>query len=161
VTLDRDLLRIDIRSSALRAIIGGDAPAPGSGNGDDYDEEYLTLELPIAIRRRGAEAKLIITEGADAEPRHDPRLISNVCRAIALFEDLKNGTSRSVRDLSRRHAIAPADVSRLLPLALLAPDIVEAIVDGRQPVELTAVRLKRRIDLPASWAAQRSLLGFV
>ncbi len=49
---------------------------------------------------------------------------------------------------------------RTLPLGLLAPDIVEAILAGRQPVELTAKRLKRIRDLPVSWAEQRRVLGF-
>ena len=48
----------------------------------------------------------------------------------------------------------------LLNLALLAPDIVEAIFAGRQPIELTAKRLKRIRDLPLSWAEQRRVLGF-
>jgi hypothetical protein len=52
-----------------------------------------------------------------------------------------------------------ADVSRALPLAFLAPDIVQAILDGRQPVVLTAARL-RRIRLPHSWVEQRRVLGF-
>jgi len=46
-----------------------------------------------------------------------------------------------------------------LPLALLAPDIVEAIASGRQPPELTAHRLIRSVDLPTAWAAQTQLLG--
>ena len=48
----------------------------------------------------------------------------------------------------------------MIPLAFLAPDIVEAIIEGRQPVELTAARLKRMRHLPASWAEQRRFLGF-
>ncbi len=51
------------------------------------------------------------------------------------------------------------DVSRCLPLAYLAPDIVETILQGRQPVELTVLRLKRT-RLPPSWVEQRCLLGF-
>ena len=59
-----------------------------------------------------------------------------------------------------RHGVDQGDVSRILPLGLLAPDIVEAIVAGRQPIELTAIRLKRIRDLPVSWAEQRRVLGF-
>ena len=54
----------------------------------------------------------------------------------------------------------PADISRVLPLAFLAPDIVEAILDGRQPPELTAARLKRMRNLPLDWQQQRRYLGF-
>jgi site-specific DNA recombinase len=50
-------------------------------------------------------------------------------------------------------------MSRLLPLAFLAPDIVEGITSGRHPVDLTAHRLIRTIDLPIAWSAQRQLLG--
>jgi hypothetical protein len=48
----------------------------------------------------------------------------------------------------------------LLPLGLLAPDIVEAILAGHQPIELTASRLKRLRELPISWKEQRRVLGF-
>ena len=48
----------------------------------------------------------------------------------------------------------------MIPFAFLAPDIVEAILGGRQPVELTAARLKRVRDLPVSWVEQRHLLDF-
>jgi hypothetical protein len=65
-----------------------------------------------------------------------------------------------VHDLARCEGADPGDVSRILPLAFLAPDIVEAVLDGRQPIELTAARLKRMRDLPLEWAQQRQRLGF-
>jgi hypothetical protein len=70
------------------------------------------------------------------------------------------GAAQSVRALVERHGVDQGDVSRLLPLAFLAPDIVEAILEGRQPIELTAARLKR-MRLPLSWTEQRRPLGFV
>jgi hypothetical protein len=53
----------------------------------------------------------------------------------------------------------PAEISRLLPLACLSPDIVEAILAGRQPANLTVERLKRLPDLPVEWSKQHQLLG--
>ncbi len=67
---------------------------------------------------------------------------------------------KSVRDLAERQGVNQGDVSRILPLGLLAPDIVEAILAGHQPIELTASRLKRIRDLPVSWPEQRRVLGF-
>jgi hypothetical protein len=64
-----------------------------------------------------------------------------------------------VRNLARQHQVDQGDVSRILPLAFLAPDIVEAILAGRQPVELTVSGLKRGPELPASWAKQRQMPG--
>ena len=66
----------------------------------------------------------------------------------------------SVGDLVKHHGIDQGDVSRRLPLAFLAPDIIEAILGGRQPIELTAARMMRIRDLPLSWAEQRQRLGF-
>ena len=71
-----------------------------------------------------------------------------------------SGEVASARELSRRDKVDPGDVGKALGLAFLAPDIVEAILDGRHPVELTATRLRRLTDLPACWAEQRRLLGF-
>jgi site-specific DNA recombinase len=50
-------------------------------------------------------------------------------------------------------------VGRLIRLAFLAPDIVESIVEGRQPITLTAEALTRRIELPLSWCSQRTALN--
>ena len=63
------------------------------------------------------------------------------------------------RYLAEHHGIDQGNVSRRLPLAFLAPDIVEAILQGRQPIELTAARMLRIRDLPLSWAEQRQRLG--
>lgn len=52
------------------------------------------------------------------------------------------------------------EISRFLPLALFAPDIVEAILAGTQPVDLTIKKLRRIPALPYAWDEQRSLLGF-
>ena len=70
------------------------------------------------------------------------------------------GKACSVTELAEQHGVDRTDVGRGIPLSFLAPDIVEAILDGRQPTELTAARLKRVRDLPLSWAEQREILGF-
>ena len=74
--------------------------------------------------------------------------------------DLMGRDAASAREPSRRYNVDPGDVGKVLGLAFLAPDIVEAIFDGRQPVDLTATRLRRLTDLPACWVEQRRLLGF-
>ena len=86
--------------------------------------------------------------------------IAAVAQGRHWFAQIRGGEAQSVRDLAERHGINQGDVSRILPLGLLAPDITQAILDGRQPIELTAKRLKRICDLPVSWAEQRRVLGF-
>ena len=77
------------------------------------------------------------------------------------MQRLTSGATTTTAELAREDGIDDDEIGRVLPLAFLAPDIVEAIVQGRQPVVLTANYLKRLKPLPASWAEQRRLLGFV
>jgi hypothetical protein len=80
-------------------------------------------------------------------------------QGLTWFEDLRTGAVGSVKEIAAREQIPASEVSRQLPLAFLAPAIVTAILEGRQPVELTAKALKR-IDLPLDWSEQSRGLGF-
>ena len=70
------------------------------------------------------------------------------------------GKVTSIAELSAREHIEERAVRWILPLAFLAPDIVQAIATGTQPVDLTARKLMRQIDLPVDWPSQRKVLGF-
>jgi hypothetical protein len=65
----------------------------------------------------------------------------------------------SLKTLAAAERLDPAEISRLLPLACLSPDIVEAILAGHQPANLTVERLKRLSDLPLEWSKQLKLLS--
>ncbi len=64
-----------------------------------------------------------------------------------------------VAEIANREGVDGSYVRRLLPLALLAPEIVEAICDGRQPLELSTEELTRRTELPLEWREQQRLLS--
>jgi hypothetical protein len=121
----------------------------------------IELTASISLKRRGVEAKLIVENGASGEsPRHDCNLIGLVAKAHTWLEELKTGGIPSIDALAAREKIDAGDVSRFLGLAFLAPDLVKAILEGRQPIELTAERLKRLAPLPTLWSEQRVALGF-
>ena len=82
-----------------------------------------------------------------------------VRRAHRCFHALVSGQISSVAELALVEGVSDRYLSRLLPLAFLAPDIVEAIASGHQPADLTAHRLIRSLDLPIAWAAQKQRLG--
>jgi site-specific DNA recombinase len=65
----------------------------------------------------------------------------------------------SLEAIADRERVSARYVSRLLPLAFLAPDIVDQILQGRHPADLSAARLTNRLDLPLDWAHQRELIG--
>ena len=82
-------------------------------------------------------------------------LIEARCRAADYLDPTR---ALTVSDIARRETADVGDVSRSLQLAFLAPDLVERILDGTQPVALTAERLKR-LDVPLLWEDQRAMLG--
>ena len=73
---------------------------------------------------------------------------------------LETSAPISVADLARMNGVSSSYFTRVLRLAYLAPDIVEAVVRGRQPVDLMANQLVRMQDLPLDWPGQRESLGF-
>lgn len=153
IELLRDCVRIGLNATAMRIYLN--VPE----RSDRTELRITWLDIPVQLRRRGAELKLVLTGGQSQSFDPDPTLIVTVAQGHRWFEELRSGTMTSIANLAHRHGIHQADVSRVLPLAFLAPDIIDAILDGQQPVELTAARLKR-IRLPHSWDAQRRVLGF-
>ncbi|MEX1147793.1 MAG: hypothetical protein WEB93_05370, partial [Sphingomonadales bacterium] len=86
--------------------------------------------------------------------------IKAVARAHNWFDDLVNGRVASLREIAKSEGVTPRYVGNLFPLAFLAPDIVEAILNGTQPPDLTLERLTRHIVLPDGWSEQNAVLGF-
>jgi hypothetical protein len=97
------------------------------------DGHTLTVVIPIAVKPRGGR-KAIITPGVlEVEPRHDITLIKAVARAFRWLSMLETGRFATITELAVAEKINASYVSRILRLTLLAPDAVEAILDGRQP----------------------------
>ena len=121
----------------------------------------MVLSAPVEFRRRGVETKLVLPARVrlDEPARLDPALLKAVARGRLWFEELAAGRVASMQAIADREGMTQRYVSRLLPLAFLAPQIVEAILQGRQPTDLSAARLTNQIDLPLDWAEQRELLG--
>jgi hypothetical protein len=155
--LSRERVRVEMRRSEL---LGRLREENGNPRTNDTDDTSVVIDLPVTFKRRGVETKIVIAGEENTASSPDPALINAVTSAHRWFADLKTGKTRSIKQLAERVGVDKGDVSRILPLAFLAPDIVEAILDGRHPVDLTAYRLKRIHTLPYDWQAQRDLLGF-
>ncbi len=160
IEMRRDRVSIILRSQTLRAMLSHGHPEREQADTETPGKDECRLDLPVRFKRRGVEMKLVITDERERPPAPDPHLIAAVAQGRHWLAQIRSGEVESVRDLADSHGVNQGDVSRILPLGLLAPDIVEAILAGRQPVELTAKRLKRIRDLPVSWAEQRRALGF-
>jgi hypothetical protein len=152
--------RIELSPIRLRVILSAAVLFPSTPEAVDAKAALLIRDVPLRIKRRGVEMRLVI-EGPSARPTTpDPILLKEIRRAHRCFEALVSGQVGSVAELATLEEISDRYVSSVLPLAFLAPDIVEAIAAGRQPSDLTAHRLIRAVDLPIAWSAQKQLLGF-
>ena len=92
------------------------------------------------------------------KPRPDETLVKALVRAHRWRRRIESGQARSITDLAEQEGVTDAYVCRLLPLTCLAPDIVEAILDGRQPKGLRLADLLG--NAPLVWTAQRESGGF-
>ena len=98
--------------------------------------DTLTIRIPMRLQRRGGRKLIMTPEGAAAptpKPRRDETLIKALVRAHRWRRRIESGQAKSITDLAEQEGVTDAYVCRLLPLTCLAPDIVEAILDGRQP----------------------------
>jgi site-specific DNA recombinase len=123
---------------------------------DHCDHSVHMVERVATLTRRGNGTRIVI-EGSDAS-ESDGSLVDLIARSHFLLAQLTNGENSSIKDLATTLQIHRADISRILPLAFLAPSIVEQIVEGTHPSALTPATLSRGIDIPADWLEQRSAL---
>jgi site-specific DNA recombinase len=154
ITLAPQLLTIAFNRKNVAALLDVEVSK------NDLDEKTYDLSVPFALKRRGNEAKMIIGEHVEETNLVDETLIKIISNAHRWMQQLQSGAATIVVEIANAEALDDGEVSRVLPLAFLAPDIVEAILGGRQPLNLTARDLKRLKPLPTSWANQRQILGF-
>ncbi|MBR0679335.1 hypothetical protein GXW74_02455 [Roseomonas eburnea] len=111
----------------------------------------LTIRLPFAARKRG-KGKLVLTPSGMANrgtSAADTTLVKAIARAFRWRRMLESGRFGTINELAAAEKINSSYVSRVLRLTLLAPDLVEAILDGRQPQGMTLPRLVE--DVAVEW----------
>jgi hypothetical protein len=97
-----------------------------------------------------------LPEGATHPRRTDNTLVKALARAFRWKRMLESGEFATIAELAEREGIAPSYMTRVLRLTLLAPDIVEAILDGKQGPEVTLTRVIE--PFPVEWEGQRCML---
>jgi hypothetical protein len=123
--------------------------------------DTIQIHVPITLGRRGLETKLIIdAPGEDSTSRKpDPVLVKLVANAHQWWEDLVTGRYPTTRALAQAYGTDERYVARVVQLAFLAPPIIDVIVTGQQPIELTTQRLVKLRHLPHSWNRQMAELA--
>lgn len=152
VTVRRDEIAIEINREGLASQLT-------SAESETSNEPFM-INMPVRLCRRGVRTRLILEQDAQTSPDPDPALVRLLSEAWHYRGGLMSGQYHSLGELAETSDKTSNEISRILPLAFLAPDIVRQILEGSQPAELTAHSLKRTRPLPIRWTEQRQRLGF-
>ena len=125
---------------------------------DTPTPETMTLHVPFRIVKRGGRKEMHLPEDIAQLRRTDNTLVKALARAFRWKRMLKSGEFATIAELAEREGIAPSYMTRVLRLALLSPDVVEAILDGKQGPEMTLARLMA--PLPPEWTSQVARLSW-
>ncbi len=147
--------RIDARKDHLRIWLNLHASLDADASSVPLTS---TFDVPFRKRQNGCTRPIIIVP--EDAPRPDTDLIALVADARRWAHELLDGQVSSIQQITEREGLRSGSVSRILPLAWLAPDITTAILEGRQPTDLSAKTLRNLRDLPLDWVQQRAKLGF-
>jgi site-specific DNA recombinase len=152
ITLDEDGVREHIDGVTRKT-------EPNEQPKSERNSQVTTLSIPARLRRTGKEMRIVVTDGSEpATP--DTGLVRLLVRANAIRDQLLADRSLTFEDIAKNECVVPSYATRLFRLTVLAPDIVSAILSGRQPPELSARRLMDDTRLPLDWNEQRRCLGF-
>ena len=114
--------------------------------------ETVTIHVPFRIVKRGGRKEMILLRSVQTRRQADDSLIKAFARAFRWKKMLESGEFATIGDLASKEGIAPSYMTRVMRMTLLAPEIVEAIVDGRQGPEVTLAGLMK--PFPAEWEGQ-------
>ena len=120
----------------------------------DLAPDVLIFSAPMTLRRRGVETRIL---AGDRAPDPDPVLVQAIARARNWAVEIRTGAT--LEEIARRANMTALSIRKRLPLAFLSPTIQAAILEGRQPADLSLQAILRR-GVPLDWDDQAILLGF-
>ena len=122
------------------------------------DTDVVSINVPMTFKKRGGRKIIVLPDGSHGHPEAvatiDNTMIKAIARAFRWQKLLENGTYACLDDIAKAEKLSASFVSRIYRLVLLAPDIIEAILDGRQPAYLALKNLL--IAVPPDWKYQRT-----
>jgi site-specific DNA recombinase len=150
--------RIDVAKGVVRVQLDPAAALADQAMGLQPEPKTIELSLDLVKGAGGVEIAMGKQSG-EISPRLNPALINGIARGYLWRNRLLGGQVGSVVEIARKARVNPRYVIRMMRMGFLAPDIVEAILEGRQTAAVT-VELFRK-PIPLDWSEQRLMLGFV
>lgn len=131
------------------------------------EQGYISVFVPMIIKKRGGRGSVAIITlphnkalPLNETSNYDYRLINGLVKANKLQKSMAKDPQQSISSLARKEGLTHAYLGRFLRLNLLAPDIVEAILAGRQPKDMRLIDLMRK-EIPMLWEEQMEKFGFI
>ena len=117
--------------------------------------ETVTVHIPFRLVKRGGRKEMQLPDEASNQSKMNNTLVKALARAFRWKRMLESGEFTTIAELAEREGIAASYLARTMRLTQLAPDIVETILDGCQPSNLTVEML--RVPFPLAWEDQNFL----
>jgi hypothetical protein len=157
VVISDGLIELQLSKSAIREAVTGQREAPSLANESGTSEDLIVLEAQATVSKCRGEVRLVLApDAAQGSPRSIPSLIKAVVRAHDWVDRIARGEVPHQRAIAAETGLHRRYVGRIMQIAFLAPDITEAILEGRQPPHMTLDTLMA--DMPTDWAGQRKQL---
>lgn len=154
IEVHRDRVDMYVAREAIRRLGGGTSEPEADAH------QPILLSTPATRARMGKEVRLVIAPAqGPSQARRDPALIKLIVKAHAARAAMEQYSTDSLEAIARSQGHARDYFGVLLRLSYLAPDIISAILDGRQPAGLTRQKLARS-PIPVEWSEQLQSLGF-
>ena len=126
-----------------------------------HNGSSIVITIPLQVKRRNGRKEIIAPAGVGTTNPHamsrNDKLALTLARIFHWQQLMETGRFYSLRDLAVAIGQHPSYVAKQMKLTLLAPDIIEAIITGREPSGLS---LEKLYDMPVNWDEQRQVLGF-
>jgi site-specific DNA recombinase len=147
--------QVQLTEAGLRVTVNIPIAAVGAGANDRISLSHF---VPMRMKRRGVEMRLILDGNADQQGPVDPALLKALARARSWFEEVATGRVASLAAIGRREGLRKRYVTRLTKLAFIAPSIAEGIAEGRAPMGVNLQMLMDgRVALALCWTEQQRM----
>jgi hypothetical protein len=157
VTVRDNLIELQLSRCAIREAVMGLREAPSRSNDSGATEDLVIFEAQATVSKCRGEVRLVLApDVAQGSARAIPSLVKAVARAHDWVERIAKGEMPHQRAIAAEAGLHRRYVGRIIQMAFLAPDITEAILEGRQPPHMTLDTLMA--EMPADWAGQRKQL---
>ena len=117
--------------------------------------DTMTIHVPFRVAKRGGRKEMVLPEGAAQARKPDNTLVKALARAFRWKGMLESGEFASISELAEKEGIAFTYMARLMRLSLLSPELVDAVMDGHQPANITLANLMD--PFPADWKEQHAI----